>query len=363
MYWFKLRRSREEGATALSEAPTASISQRSETSERIGRDDRLPQFRGSARDQLTELSLSKFDRMRINFRNAFTPAQPVCRRARFAGRREALSRLIHGIEDQRLHAIVYGDRGIGKTSLLHVMAESAREAGYLVLYESCDAGTGFDDLFRSVLRQIPQLYHGGITPSDDTVEAGGTLLDLATQGSLTPRLVTDLLAAVAGVRVILMLDEFDRATSSEFRGGIAELIKNLSDRCARVQLMVAGVASNFAELVDHVPSIRRNILSLELPRMDDAEIEELIAIGAKESGLRFSEAASLRIRSMAHGYPYIAILLAHHSGMAAIDLRAEEVSLMHVAAAVQELEAYISPGPPAGDRLAVAGLRPIGDCL
>src|SRR3546814_7062950 len=48
-------------------------------------------------------------------------------------------------------------------------------------------------------------------------------------------LVTDLLAPVAGTRIIIMLDEFDRATSRSFRRSIAELIKNLSDRSARVR--------------------------------------------------------------------------------------------------------------------------------
>src|SRR3546814_8733355 len=71
-------------------------------------------------------------------------------------------------------------------------------------------------------------------------------------------------------------DEFDRATSRSFRRSIAELIKNLSDRSARVQLVVAGVAANFMELIEHIPSIRSNVLNLELPRMDDSEVDEML---------------------------------------------------------------------------------------
>lgn len=357
MYWFKIRNRKTRAQDDLAEvAPIWAMQQRSHDVRAL-RAARLPHFRDSARDQLREQGQDKFDRMRIRFRSAFTPAQPVVRRERFAGRTEALARLIGGIEDQRLHAILYGDRGIGKTSLLHILADTAREAGYVVLYESCDAGTGFDEMFRSVLAQIPQRYHGGITPADDAVEAGASLLDMAPSGALSPRHVTDLLAAVAGARVILMLDEFDRVTSADFRRGIAELIKNLSDRCARVQLVVAGVAANFTELVEHIPSIRRNVLNLELPRMADAEIEEMIALGAEESGLGFSASARLRIKVIAHGYPYIATLLAHHAGLKAIDDQADEVSLAHVSAAVDALEAYISPRPPEADRPMSAPVR------
>lgn len=293
---------------------------------------RLPQFRGSVRDQLHERGGGKFDRIRIRFRTVFTPSQPVTRRERFAGRAGPLARLIRGIEDQRLHAILYGDRGIGKTSLLHILADTAREAGYMVLYESCDADTHFDEMFRSLLARIPQLYHGGVAPSGD--DAGASLADMAPSGTLSARHAADLLAQVQGVRVIIMLDEFDRALSAPFRRSVAELVKNLSDRCARVQLVVAGVAANVTELVAHIPSIRRNILSLELPRMTDAEVDEMIAIGAEEGGLAFNAAARLRIRNIARGSPYIAALLAHHAGLAAIDAEAAEVSLAHVVAAM-----------------------------
>lgn len=244
--------------------------------------------------------------------------------------------LIAGLEDQRLHAVIYGDRGIGKTSLLHILSGAARDAGYLVLYQSCDADSDFDGMFRSVLGQIPQLYHGGIAPTATSSEVGASLADLTGATPLSPRHVTDLLAPVAGTRIIIMLDEFDRATSRSFRRSIAELIKNLSDRSARVQLVVAGVAANFMELIEHIPSIRRNVLNLELPRMDDSEVDEMLQIGSDESGLGFSDAARQRIRTIANGSPYIATLLAHHAGMRAIDEEVLEISSAHVAAAIRE---------------------------
>src|SRR3546814_14382800 len=97
---------------------------------------RLPHFRGSARDQLHGTARGRFAQMRLSFRSIFTPSQPVVERERFAGRVEALRMLIAGLEDQRLHAVIYGDRGIGKTSLLQILSGAARDAGYLVLYQN-----------------------------------------------------------------------------------------------------------------------------------------------------------------------------------------------------------------------------------
>src|SRR5688572_20504882 len=65
-------------------------------------------------------------RARLVLRDIFTPTQPVTQRSRFAGRLGLLARLISIIEEQRSHVVVYGERGIGKTSLMHILADVAR---------------------------------------------------------------------------------------------------------------------------------------------------------------------------------------------------------------------------------------------
>src|SRR3546814_16972132 len=93
---------------------------------------RLPHFRGSARDQLHGTARGRFAQMRLSFRSIFTPSQPVVERERFAGREDALRMLIAGVEDPRLPAVIYGDRGTGKTSPPHILSGDARDAGCLV---------------------------------------------------------------------------------------------------------------------------------------------------------------------------------------------------------------------------------------
>ena len=114
-------------------------------------------------------------------------------------------------------------------------------------------------------------------------------------------------------------DEFDRCHSEEFRQNVAELIKNLSDRLVRVQLVIAGVASNLTELLEHIPSIQRNIFALQVPWMPPAEIRQLVKNGGELCGLTFEDVAEDTIVSAAHGSPYLATLLGHHAGLSALD--------------------------------------------
>jgi hypothetical protein len=245
-----------------------------------------------------------------------------------------LSAVIRAIEEQRLHVVVYGERGLGKTSIMHVLTQAAREARYLVVYVSCGADSNFDEVFRTIAAHIPMLFHSTVGPTSPDVEKGKTLADTLPSTLISPRVASDILAKVVGTRVVVVLDEFDRSLAQDFRQNVAELIKNLSDRLVRVQLVIAGVAGNLTELLEHIPSIQRNIFALQVPWMPPAEIRSLIKNGGELCGLNFDISAEDAIVSAAHGSPYLATLLSHHAGLSALDNQRIRVGAADVLAAI-----------------------------
>lgn len=295
----------------------------------------FPRFRSSATDQFDTRQPDTFTNARVRLRNVFTPSQPVTDRRVFAGRTQILTSLIQALEDFRLHIILYGERGLGKTSVLHVLAQAARDARYLVVYMPCGAGSNFDEVFRSVASSIPLLFHGGFDPTSSDAEKGSTLADILPPGPLSPRTASETLAKVVGTRVIVVLDEFDRCESKEFRLSVAELLKNLSDRSVRVQFVIAGVAANLMELIEYIPSIQRNVFAVQIPRMTAPEIRELVKNGEVITGLRFDESASAGIVSVANGFPYFASLLGHHASLTALEQMRTTVTRADVVAAVR----------------------------
>lgn len=305
----------------------------------------LPRFRGSAVDQARSGTKPQ-DRIRLKLRSAFTPSRPVMNVSMFAGRTKLLESLIRSIEDQQMHLVLFGPRGIGKTSALHVLCSIAQEARYVVRYISCGERTDFSELFRAILSGIPLLYHENYDPTSDEIEEGLSFGDLVSDGPLTVAALSDALSKVAGTRLLIVLDEFDRAHGREFRRSIAELIKNLSDRGSRVQLVIAGVAQNLSEIIEHIPSIRRNIIGIQLPNMAEEEIAELIANGQAESGMEFAPARRL-ISDVALGLPYLASLISQHAGLAALEREDSKVTPADVekaiGRAVEEIELRIAP--------------------
>lgn len=268
---------------------------------------------------------------RLALADALAAAQPVLHRDRFAGRVETLTRLIAAIEQQRAHVVLYGERGIGKTSLLHVFAETARAASYHVLYASCGVEARFDAMFRTFCEQVPLLYHASVSPTGDETEHRRSFADLLGAHPVDPRELAELFGEVVGTRIILILDEYDRVADHGFRRDVAELIKNLSDRAARTQLILTGVASNLEELVGFAPSIRRNITGLPVGPMAEAEMLEILERAEAASGVRFGPEARALITRMAGGSPYLVRLLGGRAAMLALDhgrLTVEAADLM-----------------------------------
>ena len=275
-------------------------------------------------------------RRRLALRDALGASQPVIDRESFAGRHDALAQLINSIEQQRVHVVIYGERGIGKTSLAHVFAETAREARYLVLYGSCGTEAVFDTMFRGFAAKIPSIYHKSILPTSPEAERGGNL-DTMLPDEFGPRELAEVFADVVGTRVIIILDEYDRVLDPTFRRDVAELIKNLSDRAARVQLVLTGVAQNLDELIGYAPSIRRNIIGLPMRPLSTQEVKQVLTIGENAAQITYSDEAAQMIATMAGGSPYLVRLLAHRAGMAALDERRNFVDEKHGLAAVERV--------------------------
>lgn len=311
---------------------------------------RLPRFSVAATEELADVRPVSGrihpERARLALADALAASQPVTSRERFAGRGDVLADLIAAIEQQRAHVVLYGERGIGKTSLAHVFAETARDARYLVLYGSCGVEASFDDMFRAFAAQIPLLYHADISPVADEREHGRSFAELIDAGPLDPRELAELFARIVGTRVILILDEYDRVRDPAFRRDVAELIKNLSDRAARVQLVLTGVASNLDELVGFTPSIRRNIVGLGVGPMAEADMAYILERAEEATGLVFADEARALVLRMAAGSPYLVRLIGSRAALRALDDRRAEVTAADVIGGTEAVLGEWSAGLP-----------------
>jgi hypothetical protein len=251
--------------------------------------------------------------------SAFNAALPVTDRHGLAGRSAELDRLIEAVVRQHKHAIIFGARGSGKTSLVRVFGDLADEAGCVALYASASSDASFEDLFRPFLTELP-IGTSGKAQADRLAVAGFDVAQFA-----------NLLVAEIRPRTLLIIDEFDRIESAKVKQDVAALLKLLTDILSPVQIVLVGIAGDVDGLIAAHPSLRRHLTTQQVKPIAGQELAALLHGCAGQVGLSVDAAAMDSIVAAAMGSPYHARLFGMHAALAADAAGHDEISDADVA--------------------------------
>jgi Cdc6-like AAA superfamily ATPase len=271
---------------------------------------------------------------------AFRPAAPIDRRALFSGRTEQLGELFSTIDQPGQHAVVFGERGVGKTSLVTVAAETIGAADVLTARTTCDRSDDFETVWRKALDELlltssrPGVGFAA-TPRESRI-GGSSLLgeDAAPHG------VRRALQRLSGNRrLAVFIDEFDRLEADEVRVLFADTIKALSDALPRVTVVLIGVAEDVDQLIADHQSIERALQLIHMPRMSRDEISEIVTRGLEAARVGIERNALDRAVEAANGLPHYAHLYGQLAGRIALEDLRTRVRLTDVEEALAETAA------------------------
>ena len=100
----------------------------------------------------------KTDMIDLIFRagEAFTPTSPIDQANLFAGRLDQISRMMEVVAQKGQHAIIYGERGVGKTSLAQTTYSmvNAKLDGIDCVHVDCSRQTTCAAIWHSVFREL-----------------------------------------------------------------------------------------------------------------------------------------------------------------------------------------------------------------
>src|SRR3954471_18045222 len=85
---------------------------------------------------------------------AFTPGAPVDRLDMLAGRMDQLTDVVSAVSMRGQHVGLYGERGVGKTSLATVLAEYFSDSGLQQDVQSVVVNCGTNDTFDTLWTHI-----------------------------------------------------------------------------------------------------------------------------------------------------------------------------------------------------------------
>ena len=257
----------------------------------------------------------------VRLSQTFSPATAVNRKDFFHGRHAIMRRLIDAANQAGQHAIIYGERGVGKTSLANVLSsylEPFTSETIASARVNCYGETTYTQIWNSLFRQVGFPTKGEYEP-------------------LTLDDVLDTLRKEDARKLILIVDEFDRIQDPDIDTLFADTIKTLSDFDVDTTLILVGVADDVDDLITEHESINRCLVQIHLPRMTVEELEAIINFGIETVGMQISREAVSQICSVSLGLPNYVHALGLAAGRAAIDRRSRRIDTEDVAEAIKGL--------------------------
>ena len=243
----------------------------------------------------------------------FTPNAPIDNKTLFAGRSAQILSVIDAIYQKGQHVILYGERGVGKTSLSSVISQFLDVNPILCPRVNCDRTDTFESVWEKLFNEIEILSERQVPGFANEVTRNRMTARRLFQGDLTPNGVRKALARLSADSLpILILDEFDRLNPAG-KSVFADLVKMLSDYAVPATVVLVGVSDSVNELIEEGESVERTLVQVRLPRMSRSGIGEIIENGMRELGLRIERAAKDRIVLLSQGLPHYTHLLGLHS--------------------------------------------------
>ncbi|UYO73699.1 AAA family ATPase [Halomonas qinghailakensis] len=272
--------------------------------------------------------------IKSGIRSVFTPHIPVDEIQHFFGREEEATRLVSVINSPGQHILVYGDRGVGKTSLAKTTCKVLlhRIQRGLFFEKSCDSNDCFSTVFEEPLeksgidfsfKERTQTHNEsggaginlGMAKADVTSKREVKTTTSAIFKPNSPSWVANQLKDMSGV---FLIDEADSIQSNEDKKKISELIKLLSDCNSDFKLVVVGIAKTGEELTAGHPSVERCLKEVSLQRMCNDDLKKIILNGMKSLSLIPDDYVVNKIVDISAGYPHFTHLISLKCGEYAI---------------------------------------------
>jgi Cdc6-like AAA superfamily ATPase len=278
---------------------------------------------------------------KIKLSQLFTPGTPINQQQLLAGRVEQINDVLNAALQVGRHAVLFGERGVGKTSLARVISSVVAAHGFRQLdcgTINCDKSDDFNSLWRKVFREISMAISvqrpAGFQAEGDSNSAKVRLDALLPDRSLTPDDVRYVLTRL-GLPCIIVIDELDRLLDGKARHLLADTIKNLSDHAVPVTLVLVGVADALDDLIAEHESIVRALVQVPMPRMSRKELIQILDKGFSGAGISADEQAKAWIAHLCQGLPHYAHSIGLYSGFHAIEQGRTNVDIDDVLAATK----------------------------
>jgi AAA+ ATPase superfamily predicted ATPase len=237
------------------------------------------------------------------------------------GRDAQLEQIKQAMFSPGRHVFIYGDRGVGKTSLARTAAFKHHPSDGEPVAVACGIGTTFTSLLGDIANQLA--LRRGLAFSKNTTktsvgfsgarfertieEQKGQLPDITDINTAIDAL--KLLTRDSGRRLVVVIDEFDQLRERDDQQRFAEFVKQLGDQSVNVAFVFCGIGKSLDDLLAAHASSYRYLEGIKLPRLHWSGRWEIIDESSKALGVVVNEDSRFRIAAISDGFPHYVHLI------------------------------------------------------
>lgn len=315
--------------------------------------------------------------------DVFTPGQIPIRPTNVYAARGESETLFRKALSRGMIPVIYGEYGVGKTSMARHVARDAEVENRLVNIESV-ADKSLQDVFTRCLEKLgyavttKRLEGAAMARTHEQsaeVEAGaaGWLKALiaskrsqtasATQQVEEQFVVTAptdsrLIEICDQARVILLLDELHRATAS-FNADLSKFLKSFGNAsCKDFRIVLLGTSSDASRLVSSDPGIDRLLQEVHLKAMTSPEADYVVTKGMSDLAILIDDEIKARLVRTCVGSPSILQYLALETAEAAFSRDPRVAAPLDVEAA---LRAFVETKEARLNKSYVSAIESVGE--
>jgi Cdc6-like AAA superfamily ATPase len=217
---------------------------------------------------------------------------------------------------------IFGDRGVGKTSLAQTAAYEHHPSDGEPIFLGCDGSSTFyrmaQDLYGRLARIDPAISKENFQTKAGFNWFASSEVQKSVERSKIPELksVNEAMDAIKWATKrhpkppVVVIDEFERIHSSEERSLFADFIKQVGDQSLDLKLIFCGVGSALDELVDSHHSCYRYLAAVQLERLVFRSRFAILDAASNALGVTVESNTRYRIAMISDGFPHYVHLLA-----------------------------------------------------
>ncbi len=264
----------------------------------------------------------------------FTPSTPINVAELFAGRQEQIDKLIETLSERGRHALIFGEPGVGKTSLAQIVKYFVpRKIAEVVYFRKAAFSTDtYSTIWMDIFKDIK--FHADIGE-------GHKLYSVADMYATTGVTASDVVRELSRFREndipIIVIDEYNLVKDKDSSREMAQTIKAVSDASVNATIIVVGISDTVENLIEGHASLDRCCEEILMPRMDSRELIALLDSRIQKLGMKMNSDAKWQIVNLSKGLPAFCHALGKFSVFSAIDDKRLSVSEEDVNAAIKHV--------------------------